>query len=300
MMQSEILTGVAQLQKRQTKLSLMGFLSVAVFVISFVSIFVHQNIVYSYMGMTLNVEQLHLPYSIAHLVEDFGHQSDYFMNLLSWLGWLILKVFSSIIGAFFALHILKKIPFFYVRFQSFVLKFVAWLIAIILIWSGLTYVQYDLSDDAAEQQFELADYKQSIQESQIARIMKAEQVNPTVQAYVLAQTALLHKPEDKDVATAYVAQLAQAERNQSTFIEYGFKPEQIWTMQHQLYGRSLTPMAKSLDSRAVQAQQISDFLQIALIVISVFMLFLMTIFFTLSKSFRRRIEKIQFQLSQKN
>src|SRR5690606_7802821 len=147
-----------------------------------------------------------------------------------------------------------------------------------------------------EQQYQLSHYDKSIHESQIAVIMTEQQVNPIIQAYVLAQVALIHKPEDTKLATTYLARLAQAERNKKQFVEYGFNAEQLWSMQQQVYGQSITPWAKAIDHRANQARQISEVVKMILMVFSAIMLLLMLIFFGLARSFKSRIQTITQRL----
>lgn len=292
----QIATGLNVLQKRQNKLSLMSVLTGSLFLVSFVAIFIQQDVVYSFFGMTQSVEQLHVPYSIQGIISQYHNQPDYLFNLLGWMGWFILKIFCSMIGAFVVIHFLKKFKFFAIRFQSFILKFVAWLISIILIWSALTYIQYDMSDDDEQDQYELTYYKQHIQESEIAQILNEDNSNNTVKAYVLGQVALLHKPIDKDVATSYVAQLAQAERTQHNFIEYGFKPEVIWTMQKQVYGQAMTPLAKSIEPKVLKANQLSLLANISLIALSALLFLFSLIFYSISQRLKGRINRIQYQI----
>ncbi len=292
----QISTGLAILQKRQTKISLMSFGTGGLFVLTAVGLFMQQDFVYSFFGLTQSVQQLHLPYSVDAAITDYENQSDYFFNLLAWFSWLILKVFVSFFGAFFAISLLKKIHFFKIRLQSFVLKFVTWLIAIIVIWSGLTYVQYDLKEDDTEREYALVHYEQNIQQSNIAQFLEESSTNPAVKAYVLAQTALLHKPMDKDVATSNVAQLVQAERTQKNFIEYGFKPEQLWAMQHQVYGKSVTAMTKNVETRVSKANQLSHIFQIVLLAVSALLLIVTLLLAWLSKRLKARAQRIQQQM----
>lgn len=292
----QIATGLNVLQKRQNKLSLMSVLTASLFLVSFVTIFIQQDVIYSFFGMTQSVEQLHVPYSIQGIISQYHNQPDYLFNLLGWMGWFILKIFCSMIGAFVVIHFLKKFKFFAIRFQSFILKFVAWLISIILIWSALTYIQYDMSDDDEQDQYELTYYKQHIQESEIAQILNEDNSNNTVKAYVLGQVALLHKPVDKDVATSYVAQLAQAERTQHNFIEYGFKPEVIWTMQKQVYGQAMTPLAKSVEPKVLKANQLSQLANISFIALSALLFLFSLIFYSISRRLKGRINRIQYQI----
>lgn len=292
----QISTGLAILQKRQTKISLMSFGTGGLFVLTAVGLFMQQDFVYSFFGLTQSVQQLHLPYSVDAAITGYENQSDYFFNLLAWFGWLILKVFVSFFGAFFAISLLKKIHFFKIRLQSFVLKFVTWLIAIIVIWSGLTYVQYDLKEDDTEREYALVHYEQNIQQSNIAQFLEESSTNPAVKAYVLAQTALLHKPMDKNVATSNVAQLVQAERTQKNFIEYGFKPEQLWAMQHQVYGKSVTAMTKNVETRVSKANQLSHIFQIVLLAVSALLLIVTLLLAWLSKRLKARAQRIQQQM----
>lgn len=289
----QISTGLSVLKKRQSKVSLLSIASSLMFVLSAISIFVQRDFVYSFFGLTQVVEQLHLPYTVEAVVTEFNNQPDYFFNLIFWFGWLILKVALSFVGAFVAVWILKKTRFFYTRFQSFVLKFVAWLIAVIVIWSGLTYVQYDLRGDDHEQQYQLVHYDQNIQQSQIASLLDENNMNSTVRSYVLAQTALLHSPIDKDVATSYVAQLIQAERTDPNFFEFGFKPEQLWVMQDQVYGHSISPIAQGIDLKVKNANQISNIVQIFFISLSLLSLFLSLTLFLLSSRLKRRMYRIE-------
>ena len=291
-----ISTGLSVLRKRQTKISLLSLSTATLFILSVVGLFIQQDFVYSFVGLTQTVEQLHLPYTVDASITEYANQPDYFMNLLAWFGWLILKVFAAFFGAFMVIGVLKKFRFFYVRFQSFILKFVAWLIAVMVIWSGLTFVQYDLRSDDAENQYALVHYDQNINQSEIAQALAEIDANPTVKAYVLAQTALLHKPIDKGVATSYLAQLVQAERTQKNFVEYGFKPEQLWVMQHQVYGKSVSPMAQAVESKVQKADQFSQIVQMVLMVISAVLLLLTVLLGALASRLKKRTQRIQHQI----
>ncbi len=52
----------------------------------------------------------------------------------------------------------------------------AWLIAFILLWSGLTYVQYDLKDDESEAFQQIVHYDKNIQQSEIAQYLQQSQI----------------------------------------------------------------------------------------------------------------------------
>jgi hypothetical protein len=114
--------GVVALKQRQRKLSLWCMLSAALFIASSISYFLQPDFVYSFFGLSAEIQQLHMPMSVDANLASLGHQPDYFLNLLSWFGWLVVKIMVSFIGAFILVHYARKIHFFYVRFQSFILK----------------------------------------------------------------------------------------------------------------------------------------------------------------------------------
>ncbi|MEG2358230.1 hypothetical protein [Acinetobacter sp.] len=247
-------TGLHALKKRQRNLMLLGVASSAVLTASGIGLFALQDFIYSFFGLTLQVEQLHMPASADAALASLGQQPDYLVSLLSWFGWLFLKLFASFFGAFFAVYLLRKFKFFYVRFQSFMLKFVGWLMAFIVIWSGLSYAQHDLKSAQYEEYRQIVQYDKNIQDSEIARYVADAQLAAPLKSYLLAQTALLHDPADRAAAIPQVRALIKAEKNDPHFLDYGFKPEQLWTMQNQLFNQTLTPMAQSVSKQAAQAE----------------------------------------------
>lgn len=247
-------TGLQALKKRQRNLMLLGVVSSAVLTASGIGLFALQDFIYSFFGLTLQVEQLHMPASADAALASLGQQPDYLISLLSWFGWLFLKLFASFFGAFFAVYLLRKFKFFYVRFQSFMLKFVGWLMAFIVIWSGLSYAQHDWKSAQYEEYRQIVQYDKNIQDSEIARYLADTQLAAPVKSYLLAQTALLHDPADRAAAIPQVQALIKAEKNDPHFLDYGFKPEQLWTMQNQLFNQTLTPMAQSVSKQAAQAE----------------------------------------------
>jgi hypothetical protein len=46
--------------------------------------------------------------------------------------------------------------------------------------------------------------------------------------------------------------LIREERQDPHFMEYGFKPEQLWIMQQQLYGKAVTPLAQSVQNKRIK------------------------------------------------
>lgn len=289
----EIKQGVVALKKRQRNLMLLGLTTSTVCIASVIGLFFQQEMVYGFFGLSTQLQQLHLPVSVDANLASIGDSPDYFFALLSWFVWLILKIFASFIGAFFLVGLLKKFRFFYVRFQSFILKFVGWLISFIVIWSGLTYWQYDLRNDREDAYQQVVYYDSNINDSEVARYLVDSDIASPVKSYLLAQTALLHKPVDLSAARPYVAQVVEAERQDNKFEQYGFKPEQIWTMQQQVYGKSLTPVAQSVDRQAQQAEQVSKITNVIIIGIAILFALLSLIIFVLANSIKGRSLRIE-------
>ena len=289
----EIKQGVVALKKRQRNLMLLGLTTSTVCIASVIGLFFQQELVYGFFGLSTQLQQLHLPVSVDANLASIGDSPDYFFALLSWFGWLILKIFASFIGAFFLVGLLKKFRFFYVRFQSFILKFVGWLISFIVIWSGLTYWQYDLRNDREDAYQQVVYYDSNINDSEVARYLVDSDIASPVKSYLLAQTALLHKPVDLSAARPYVAQVVEAERQDNKFEQYGFKREQIWTMQQQVYGKSLTPVAQSVDRQAQQAEQVSKITNVIIIGIAILFALLSLIIFALANSIKGRSLRIE-------
>ena len=293
----QIETGLVTLKKRQRNLMLLGITSSVFFIASVIGLFVQQDFVYGFFGLTTQVEQLHLPSSIDAQLANFSQQPDYFVNLLSWFGWLFLKLFVAFIGSFLVIHFLRKIRFFYFRFQSFVLKFVGWIIAFIVLWSGLTYVQYDLKSEHYGEYQQLVRYDKNIQESEISHYLNESNVALPVKNYLLAQTALLHQPADRATAIPYVQALIKAEQHDPQFLSYGFKPEQLWSMQNQLFDKTITPMAQSVSKQVAQANVLSTVVYWVLWVAIGLFLTMSALLFILSSHLKSRIQRIGQHLS---
>ena len=165
-----------------------------------------------------------------------------------------------------------------------------------MLWSGLTYLQYDLKHDENDAYAEAIQYDKNIQQSELAQYLQQADLDEPVKAYLLAQTALLHKPADKDAAIPQVLALVKAEKSDPHFIEYGFKPEQLWTMQHQLYGKTLTPMAESVSRQVDQAAQMSAFVKILIIAIVIVSAVLSLILFFLAQHLKGRALRVEQRL----
>ncbi|MEN4983298.1 hypothetical protein [Acinetobacter modestus] len=284
------------LKKRQRHLMIWFVLACTLVVITVVSLFLQKEFIYRFFDLSTHVQALDLPYHVQELV-PFKQPIDYFFNLLSWFGWLFIKILVSFIGAFLLLSWMKKFKFFQQRFQAWTQRVLAWIIAFILLWSGMTYIQYDWKDETKQAYQQWMSYQNNIVESQIAQDLQQANISSTEKAYVLAQVALLHQPADRKTANVYVNQLIVAEKNNSIqFKQYDFKPEQLWVMQQQLYGKSITSITQPLDLRAQQAERISQIVNVILWGLIVLVVALSTILYVLAKQLKNRRMRINQKL----
>ena len=284
------------LKKRQRHLMIWFFLTSTFGVVIIASLFLQKEFIYRFFDLSVHVQALDLPYHVQELV-PFKQPVDYFFNLLSWFGWLFLKILVSFIGAFLLVSWMKKFKFFQQRFQAWTQRILAWVISFILLWSGLSYIQYDWKDETKQAYQQWMSYENNIVESQIAQDLKQANISSTEKAYVLAQVALLHQPVDRKTANVYVNQLIFAEKNNPVqFKEYDFKPEQLWVMQQQLYGKSITALTQALDLRAQQAERVSQIVNVVLWGMIFLVAALSAILYILAKHLKNRRVRITQKL----
>lgn len=251
---SEVIqSGIAVLEKRIKWLNMWVLLSALVLILSLFSLYDAKSFVYDWFGLSTYLDQLHIPDSAVQDLSVLQQMPNYFLNVMAWLGWLCLKLTVAFFGAFLVIRWVKKFSFFQRRFQTFVLKVVTWVIAFILLWSGLSHIQQQRSDLDQNGYVNSIVYEQNIQTSEIAQHLKNSTLDPKIKAYVLAQVALLHQAHNQE-AIPYVLELMQAEKVDPNFIYDGFHPAQLWLMQQQLYGKALTPMAIMVDEKAQKAE----------------------------------------------
>lgn len=284
------------LKKRQRHLMIWFFLTSTLAVVTIALLFFQKEFIYRFFDLSMQVQALDLPYHVQELI-PFKQPVDYFFNLLSWFGWLFLKIFVSFLGAFFLVSWAKKIKFFQQRFQAWTQRFLAWIISFILLWSGLSYIQYDWKDETKQVYQQWMSYQNNIVESQIAQDLQQADISSTEKAYVLVQVALLHQPVDRKTANIYVNQLIDAEKNDPLlFKKYDFKPEQLWVMQQQLYGKSITALTQPLDLRAQQAERVSHIVTVILWGIVILVLVLSAVLYVLAKNLKNRRNRISQKL----
>ena len=284
------------LQRRKRNLTASAVFGSSVGIASFVCIFFQQELIFNLFGVAQQIQYIHLPFTINTQLRDYIHQPDFLVNAFSWLGWLILKLMLSFIGAFVVVSFLKKIYFFKIRLQSFLLKFVAWMCAFILLWSGIAYVQHDMRDDEESEILSFIQYDKGIQQSEIYQYLSQSKLPDTMQSYLLAQTALLHKPTDQVVATVYAEKLMKAEQSDPKFLEYGFKPEQLWSIQHQVFNKALTPIAQSVEKQVIHATFWSNFVEKGLWILTIISLSISLILYLLSNRIGKRLNRVRLKL----
>ncbi|WP_407412243.1 hypothetical protein [Acinetobacter sp.] len=292
---TELKTGIKTLKKRQRHFTWLFLVTASLLIATFITSFLQQDLVYGFFGLYHELKQLHIPVSAEH-IGLINAEQDYFMSLLKWFAWLLFKVCVSFVGAFLIVHLLKKLRFFYLRFQSFGLKFVGWLLAFMLLWSGLTYVQHDLNQDQSQFYQGLTSYSQQISDSEIYQQLKGSQTPSTVQAYLLAQTAFLQQPADLATAKPYLQQVINAEQHDPHFDQYGFEVQQLWSMQQQLYGRAVTKTTQELQPKVTHAEQREQQLATLLRISGGLWLALSLLFWLLAQYFKRRVQRIEQRL----
>ncbi|MCU4583163.1 hypothetical protein KTJ32_19405 [Acinetobacter gyllenbergii] len=287
---------LALLKKRQRHLMIWFVLASSLVVVTVASLFLQKEFIYRFFDLSTHVQVLDLPYHVQELI-PFKQPADYFFSLLSWFGWLLLKIFVAFIGAFLLVSWVRKFKFFQQRFQAWSQRILAWIIAFILLWSSLSYIQYDWKDETEQAYQQWMSYQSNIVESRIAQDLQQADIAATEKAYVLAQVALLHQPVDRKTANIYVNQLISAEKtNPTQFKSYDFKPEQLWVMQQQLYGKSITSVTQPLDQRAQQAERVSQIINVILWGITILAIALSTILYVLAKNLKNRRVRITQKL----
>ncbi|MFC4952953.1 hypothetical protein [Acinetobacter puyangensis] len=296
--QTELLSGLSQLKSRRNRMRTYMVLSVTMIIMSLVALFFNQQLIYSFYDISPAVQQLHVPVTAYDVQRRIGDNPDIFGNLLSWVLWLGLKFSCALIGASLFIYYAKKITWFRQKIKGFVKHILAWLISSILIWIGLSWVQSEIiPKDRQEARYqEVVEYDNNIQQSRIYRYIAASQLSEPVQDYLLVQTALLHRPIDKNVALAYSTRLIQEENRHQNFAEYGFKPEQLWAIQQQIYGKAITPQAKTVQAKVDQANKISHYSQMILSVFLISFAVFALLFYILNRQFNQRIHRIDQQL----
>lgn len=260
-----ISTGMLILKKRQRKLYLLYLLSLIVLMTSFILYVVQHEFIYSFFGLNTEVKQLHVPYGVDSRLAALQEQKDYFFKTLEWVLWLFIKTICAFWGAFLLIYLLNKMNFFAFKFKSLLLKLLSWITIFLLIWAGLTYLQIQLRTEKEKSYSQAIQYELDVEESEIANYLKDSQVALPIKHYLLAQTVLLHNPADLEAAKRFVDALIRAEKFDPKFKTYGFKPEQLWIMQYQVYGKTASKLGESVAQQAQQAEKLKKILNILIL-----------------------------------
>lgn len=289
----EIKLRLTTLQRRQKRLYVLAFAGLVLVILLAILSVVQQDLLLSFWDLSLSVQQLHIPASVDLSRFQTSELPHYLGRILSWIGWLILKICAVLLGGFISIRVLKHFGYFRQRFKSLVLKFVAWLISCIVIWSSLSYLQYYLSETEQQSYQVLLSYDENIQESVIAQQLAQGRELEAVKAYLLAQTALLHRPVDRAAAETYMQQLLISEQTQPYFAGYGFKAEQLWAMQQQLYGKSVSPIGQSMDHKALQAKKLSVVFKWIIYLVLCLTLFCTLLSYMLARNIQQRCRRVE-------
>lgn len=296
--QDQFMHGLTTLKRRRRNLQSMMMLGVCLSLVSLILLYFNQPLVYAYYEISPTVQHLHIPYSATQLQQDLGYHPDYFSQFFNWVLWFGLKLTSAFMGAILLIYFIKKISFIQRKLKGFLKTIGAWLLSFAVIWAAMTWFQQDIQpDDRQNERYsELVSYSDQIQRSEIYQYLDKSPINTPVDAYLLTQTALLHRPIDRDIALAYNAKLIDAEQRQPNFIEYGIQPQQLWAIQQQLYGKAVTPMAQKVQIQMDHANQIADRMHSIVLVLSIIFIVMTTLLMLLSLRFQQRLRRIDQKL----
>lgn len=297
--QVEFEQGLVQLKARRNKMRASMMLSLLLGIMAVVALYFNQQLVYALFEISPTLQQLHVPFSAQSVQDRIGGQNDYFSHLIQWILWLGLKLSMSFVGAILLIFYAKKLSFFKQKFKGFVQTTLAFVISFILLWAGLSFAQYEwVGDDPKQEQYlEAVEYQTNIQQSDVYRYIQQSKIDEPVADYLLAQTAILHRPIDREVALAYLSKLAKVEQNDaSQMVANGFKPEQLWMMQHQIYGKAVTPFAETVQTQVNEANRIVQIMRLILVGLIISFAVLMMIFYLLNWRLNKRLGRIEQQL----
>ena len=297
--QVEFEQGLVQLKARRNKMRASMMLSLLLGIMAVVALYFNQQLIYAFFEISPTLQQLHVPFSAQAVQDRIGGQNDYFSHLIQWILWLGLKLSVSFVGAILLIFYAKKLSFFKQKFKGFVQTTLAFVISFILLWVVLSFAQYEwVGDDPQQEQYlEAVEYQTNIGQSDVYRYIQQSEIDEPVADYLLAQTAILHRPMDRDVAKAYLTKLANFEEaNPQQMATYGFKPEQIWMMQNQIFGKTMTGFAQDIDKKANEANNIVANTQRILTVGIVICALLLVFFYLLNWRLSKRLGRIEQQL----
>ncbi|KAA8735344.1 hypothetical protein F4V57_00645 [Acinetobacter qingfengensis] len=295
----EFLQDFQQLRLRERKIAIWMMLALAMLCISGVLLWFNQSLIYALFEITPQVQHLHLPESAQALQQKLGENPDYFMQLLLWIFWLGLKLTGAILGASLTLYLLKKFRFITDRIRGFFKNVMLWCVLALMSWLGIAYLQHEvIQQDQVQQHYQQAMlYQHDIRQSEIYQDLQQLHIDATVQAYVLAQTALLHQPADREQAKVYLQQIISEEQQQSAnFQRYGFQPAQLWAMQQQVYGQAVTASAKSIQQKVTSANQMTQYSRWLWQILLLIAALAVVIFYGLHRHITQRIIRIETQL----
>ena len=298
--QAQFVQEFKQLQQRQMRLRFSLLLSLGFLAMSLLLLFYHQQLCYAIFQFSPQLQHLHIPTAAASLAAELGASPDYFMQFIIWLGWLGIKLCGSLMLASVLLFYLKKLGFVARRVRGFMRNSLFWLLLFILSWWGLASVQQRvLVEDRNQARYQQAmSYASHIQQSELYQQLEKLNLPEAINAYLLAQTALLHRPSDVATASGYLQQLIAFEQQQpQQFQSYGFQPEQLFAMQRQIHAKALSPSAQSVAYKLQMVNQWSQYSYWFFSVLAALFFASLLVCYALNWRFNTRIQRITAKIN---
>lgn len=294
--QQEFQQGLQLLNSKRRRMQAYLVLAAMLLLLCAIALYFNQQLIYAFFDIAPKVQQLHVPYSAQVIQQQMGGSAtDYFFRLMYAVFWLVLKLMSSLIGASLLLYCMRKLPLIRNKIKGFIKQVLAWLIFAMCIWIGLGSLQTDSAHD--KQQERWVSYNTSIYDSKLYQALQSSQLDQAIQDYLMLQTALLHRPADKEAAVFFAERLKKTELSHGqNFAQYGFSAGQLWTMQYQLYGQAVTPLAHSVQANVNRANFLVHLSRMCLLVMGVAATIVCLVCYLLKEQLSRRVERITHYL----
>lgn len=295
--QADFYRRLKKLKRRQNRSFWIMLSTVLLLLLSIAAVFFQQDMVYAFFDLSPQLNQLHLPLSVEVSLSNFAAAEDYFSRLMTWTGWLLLKIVLGIVSATVFMRLIRAQLVGIKRFKRYLTKLMLWCLAFVMVFSGLSLWQQQRAQHMAQPYQQLMAYDQQILDSPLAQYLSKSQQSDAMQAYLLAQTALLHQPRDRNAAQYYADRLLQAEKSGVDFNALGIDGQTLWSIQHQVYGKSLTPMAEQVEKQVQQAQRVSVVVARSLYILIAIFTLILIISYLLSRTLIQRHERVTLMLN---
>lgn len=294
--QTDFYRRLQRLKRRQSRSFWIMLSSVLLLLLCIAAALFQQQLVYSFFDLRPQLTQLHLPVSVEVTLNHIAPVDDYFARGMSWVGWLLLKIVLSIIAATMFMRLIRSQLANIKRFKRYLSKLLLWCLAFVMLFSGMSIWQEQRDQRLQQPYQQLMAYDQQILDSPLAQYLTQSQQPEAMQAYLLAQTALLHQPKDQIAAKYYADRLRQAEGSGVDFNALGLDSQTLWSIQDQVYGKSLTPLAEQVALKVQQAQHVSKVLAWLLYGLMLMLVLTLLISYLLSRTLHSRQQRVSAML----